>query len=462
MYKYFFFDFDGMLADTYPHTATCLVKTLKQTRNKDYSYQEAYDQLKISYATAFTYFKMDKIEIELFIKTTDNLNELPKATLFLPIKKLLKTIQDNGYQSFIYTNRDELTFAYLEMFDIKKYFKDFIIKANKPDPTCLNEMIKKYNLDKKECLVVGDRDLDMHGAYNASIDCLLYDVDNRVEKKYATYVINHINQIYNYIDLSYHLLNNYHTHTARCGHATGKDEDYVIEAIKAGYQTLGFSDHFMFPEIERNYEYFSSIRKLKEKYKDQIDIKIALECEYIDKYIPLYKKFKEDGDVDYLIFGNHGFLKENGNTRADLISFIHPYDDVSYFDIYLDLLQKALDSNLFKYICHPDCFLKGYGKWDENTIEMAHKIGKLLQGKNIYAELSCSGIRSRKRIEFQNEMVPAYPFKAFFEILKEYDLKFVIGLDAHSEKQLDDEALQYALKIAKDLKLNLVYNIEDL
>lgn len=36
---------------------------------------------------------------------------------------------------------------------------------------------------------------------------------------------------------------NYHTHTTRCMHATGNDEDYVLSAIKGGYRILGFSDH---------------------------------------------------------------------------------------------------------------------------------------------------------------------------------------------------------------------------
>ena len=34
--------------------------------------------------------------------------------------------------------------------------------------------------------------------------------------------------------------NNYHTHTARCYHASGKDEEYVKAAIKAGIKELGF------------------------------------------------------------------------------------------------------------------------------------------------------------------------------------------------------------------------------
>ena len=40
---------------------------------------------------------------------------------------------------------------------------------------------------------------------------------------------------------------NYHTHTARCGHATGTDEDYVLAAIEQGFDELGFSDHVPWP-----------------------------------------------------------------------------------------------------------------------------------------------------------------------------------------------------------------------
>ena len=33
---------------------------------------------------------------------------------------------------------------------------------------------------------------------------------------------------------------NYHTHTTRCMHAVGDDEDYVRSAIKGGFQELAF------------------------------------------------------------------------------------------------------------------------------------------------------------------------------------------------------------------------------
>ena len=87
---------------------------------------------------------------------------------------------------------------------------------------------------------------------------------------------------------------NYHTHTYRCMHAGGSDEEYVLAAIKGGYEEIGFSDHspwrydsdfvaHMRMSLSQFDDYYSSIMTLKEKYKDQISIKIGLECEYFRK-----------------------------------------------------------------------------------------------------------------------------------------------------------------------------------
>ena len=41
---------------------------------------------------------------------------------------------------------------------------------------------------------------------------------------------------------------NFHTHTARCGHAQGSVEEYCREAVRQGVAVLGFSDHAPFPD----------------------------------------------------------------------------------------------------------------------------------------------------------------------------------------------------------------------
>lgn len=55
---------------------------------------------------------------------------------------------------------------------------------------------------------------------------------------------------------------NYHTHTARCMHAVGDDEDYVRSAIKGGFQELGFSDHSPW---KYHTDFVSDIRMLPEE-----------------------------------------------------------------------------------------------------------------------------------------------------------------------------------------------------
>lgn len=42
---------------------------------------------------------------------------------------------------------------------------------------------------------------------------------------------------------------NLHTHTFRCGHASGTDDQMVLSAIETGFELLGFSDHMPYPEL---------------------------------------------------------------------------------------------------------------------------------------------------------------------------------------------------------------------
>ena len=63
---------------------------------------------------------------------------------------------------------------------------------------------------------------------------------------------------------------NLHTHTYRCHHAKGTDEEYVIKAIENGYDLIGFSDHapYLFPN-----GYVSSFRMLPSDAQNYADSK---------------------------------------------------------------------------------------------------------------------------------------------------------------------------------------------
>ena len=125
-YKYFFFDFDGMLCDSYSHIATAFCKALSESRNQKISFTEAYDCLKINFNEAYSHFKITAEEKKLFKKYHENFDFKPYPTLYLPIKKILQTIIDCGGKNFIYTNRGVSLYEYLERLGIKQYFTDFI------------------------------------------------------------------------------------------------------------------------------------------------------------------------------------------------------------------------------------------------------------------------------------------------------------------------------------------------
>lgn len=61
---------------------------------------------------------------------------------------------------------------------------------------------------------------------------------------------------------------NLHTHTYRCHHAKGTDEEYVIKAIENGYDLIGFSDHA--PYLFQT-DYVSSFRMLPSEAQNYAD-----------------------------------------------------------------------------------------------------------------------------------------------------------------------------------------------
>ena len=75
---------------------------------------------------------------------------------------------------------------------------------------------------------------------------------------------------------------NYHTHTTRCHHATGSDEEFVLSAIKGGYQELGFSDHTPW---KYHTDYISDIRMLPEVGELLICVKMVISKDDIVQFI---------------------------------------------------------------------------------------------------------------------------------------------------------------------------------
>ena len=112
-----------------------------------------------------------------------------------------------------------------------------------------------------------------------------------------------------------------HNHTTRCNHAKGSMESYIERAIDLGIDIYGFSEHapmdfdeyyrLKFNEMQL---YTNDVKKLQEKYKDNIKILLGYEVDYLAGHID---QRVLNAKVDYLIGSVH-FLGEWGFDNPEL------------------------------------------------------------------------------------------------------------------------------------------------
>ena len=201
MYQYFFYDFDGMIADTYPHIAHAFATVLSEMRGVPIDEQQTFDLLKITFNEAYGFYQVTKEEKARIKELHEDMDFPPVSTLFPYIEDVLREGLRRGHQNFIYTNRGESVHTYLERLGIHGCFTDFILHANKPNPKTLVDMIRQYGLNPSQCVVVGDRAVDVNAAAAAGVDGILFDPDCRVSEHCATHIIRSIDELFAFLTL---------------------------------------------------------------------------------------------------------------------------------------------------------------------------------------------------------------------------------------------------------------------
>lgn len=225
---------------------------------------------------------------------------------------------------------------------------------------------------------------------------------------------------------------NYHTHTKRCMHASGSDEDYVVKAIANGYEELGFSDHSpwnyksdfvanMRMKLSQFDDYYASIASLKEKYKDQISIKIGLEVEYYPEYMNWLKQFLVEKKIDYIIFGNHYYKSDE-----DRIYFGTACGDETKLKQYVDEAIVGMETGLYSYLAHPDLFMRGRRIFDELAKSESIRLCMAAKRLNIPLEYNLAGAEYNERMK-----TVQYPHPEFWKIAASIGNVAIIGVDAH-------------------------------
>lgn len=253
----------------------------------------------------------------------------------------------------------------------------------------------------------------------------------------------------------------YHSHTERCGHAVGKDEEFVLDAIKQGVKILCFTDHTPIPnchqprvrmEMDAIDDYVTSINYLKNKYKNQIEIHVALEAENFPGHNDYLKDLLKKG-IEYIIVGQHQVMID-GKTVWLLND---EFSKERIINTYVNSIIDALESGLTKYIAHPDLLISNLGEFTPEIEKGLRKVIECAIKHDAYLEVNCHGLYYLGEDEF------TYPCKQFWNIVKkDYpDAKITLGLDIHNRDEYDNNIwAPKALKIAKDIGLKLTSRID--
>ncbi|MDY6012365.1 histidinol-phosphatase [Clostridium sp.] len=255
---------------------------------------------------------------------------------------------------------------------------------------------------------------------------------------------------------------NYHTHNYRCNHAVGNVEEYVKEAISEGFDEIGISDHLPHPgknidngnrmRYEELKEYFDEIDDVIKKYSKDISIKKAIECEYFEDFDWLYKELKEKHKVDYLLLGVHFFP-----YKGEWLYIGKVESTPEILESYVDYVIKSMESGLFKCVAHPDLFGLSYINWDEHAIKQSRRILEAAQKLDLPLEINVNGFK-KSRVKYNNGERYSYPIKEFWLLSKEYNVKRIVGIDAHKPHDMRDYDM--GLNFAKELGLETIDRLE--
>ena len=184
-YKHLIYDFDGTLSNTYP----CFTETVLQmlrTRGLAGDYKKVYDDLKVSVGHALKHSAL-----------TEDYDILRKEF------HVVHDAMAQGHKNYLYTHSGTIVKILLEKWGIADCFEDIIDSTmkfpTKPAPNALNWLCEKHGLDKSECIMIGDRDIDTDCGRNAGMKGCLFDPEHYYDDADVDYRIENLLELKNII-----------------------------------------------------------------------------------------------------------------------------------------------------------------------------------------------------------------------------------------------------------------------
>jgi len=234
-----------------------------------------------------------------------------------------------------------------------------------------------------------------------------------------------------------------HNHTPLCKHATGSPKEFIKKAIEKGIKIYGFTDHapmefdyeyrMNFDEMEK---YENTIKDLKDKYKDKIEILLGYEVDFT----PFVDKRVLERKVDYLIGSVH-FLDNWGFDNPEFIKEWEKRDIDDVYKEYFSKIEDMANSKLFNIVGHFD-LVKVFGhKPKANIKDLAKNALKAIKKANMIVEINTAGLRK--------PIKEAYPSDELLDVILNENIDITLSSDAHSPEQVGYKINETMKKLKK-------------
>ena len=177
------FDLDGTLVDSAKDIMIANNKTLEKFGYKPISFKNVKHiigqgiRVNIIRSLKLQNVKINKKkenEMYNFFFSFYKKNLCIKSKIYPGLNFFLKNLKKKGYKLAVCSNKlEELTKIVLKKTKLFKYF-DFVAGGDtfahrKPHPSVLNNVIKKFKINKNNVLFIGDSEHDYHSALNSNI-----------------------------------------------------------------------------------------------------------------------------------------------------------------------------------------------------------------------------------------------------------------------------------------------------
>ncbi len=233
-----------------------------------------------------------------------------------------------------------------------------------------------------------------------------------------------------------------HTHTARCGHAAGRDEEYVEAAIARDLTAIAVTDHVPFywlpserydPTLamapEELPRYVDAVLALRERYAGRVEVLLGIEADFIAGHEEALARLLERHPFDVVLGSVHWLGDWLVDAPLSLPRYRQGAEEVErIWDEYATQLIAAARSGLFDVLSHLDLPKKfGFRSQAPFAGRLAEVVEAVAAG-GCAVELSSAGRRK--------PVGEDYPADGVVAALAAAGVRFVLSSDAHAPAEV--------------------------